>query len=72
MASKNSRTTYDGELRRLRWCTACDGALFTLCLPSGSLVYLLVYVPDVQIASKNTFDVEHVKQLVSQPSKDKT
>jgi hypothetical protein len=29
-----------------------DGALFTLCLPSGSLVYLLVYVDDIQIASK--------------------
>jgi hypothetical protein len=41
-----------------------DGAMFTLCLPSGSLVYLLVYVDDIQIASKNTSDVEHVKQLV--------
>jgi hypothetical protein len=41
-----------------------DGALFTLRLPSGSLVYLLVFVDDIQIASKKTFDVEHVKQLV--------
>jgi hypothetical protein len=41
-----------------------DGALFTLCLPSGSQVYMLVYADDIQIASKQLSDVQFVKQQI--------
>ncbi len=41
-----------------------DGALFTLCLSSGTVVYLLVYVDDIQIASRQVTDVEFVKQQI--------
>jgi hypothetical protein len=41
-----------------------DSALFTLCLSSGSQVYLLVYVDDIQIASKQLSDVQFVEQQI--------
>jgi hypothetical protein len=39
-----------------------DGALFTLCLSSGSQVYRLVYVDNIQIASEQLSDVQFAKQ----------
>jgi hypothetical protein len=66
---KQAPRVWNQTLTTLRLSIGCvrsqsDAELFTLCLPSGLHVDLLVYVDDIQIASKQLCDVQFVKQQI--------